>query len=144
MSTSYADFSKYAALVNKFPRRKRALTIGDSWFQYPLRRYGDIQRKIDTRFAANLLCLDDSDPGRDADEAVRFMPRWTRLAGALANDLGKPFDLLLVSLGGNDVIGQDFARHLKRPDEPAEGTRWDWNGDMPEVVRMHIKLNPLG
>jgi hypothetical protein len=141
--TDYADFAKYVELVKKYPKRRRALTLGDSWFQYPLRRYADIQRRIDTRFANKLLCLDDSNPGRDADETSALKDRWHRLAGYLEGEIGKPFNLMLVSLGGNDVIGKDFARHLKKPQDPPVGTTWPWNDAIPEVARRYLKLKPL-
>ena len=145
MSTSYSALTQYLKKVKQYPKRARALTLGDSWFQYPLRSYADLQRRIATGFKDDLLCLDDSYPGRDADESIRFLPRWTAVARTLREELNKPFDMILVSLGGNDVIGQDFARHLKPASEKSDFATygWKWNGTVPDVARRHIRFKEL-
>jgi hypothetical protein len=142
MST-YSDFAKYVKRVRAKKKSARALTVGDSWFQYPLRSYGDLQSKIASHFGDDLLCFDDSYPGRDAKEAIGFVPRWARLASYLKDEVDLPFDLILISQGGNDVIGQDFKTHLKKADEAGDGTTWKWNSTIPEPVKRHIKLGAL-
>jgi hypothetical protein len=120
------------------------LSIGDSWFQYPLRSYGDIQRKLAAHYKSKILFYDDSNAGRDAKIVpTEIQPRLNRFCEHMAREENKPFDLILVSLGGNDVIGQDFPRHLKRKNSPADGTTFQWNANIPPSVSSHIKLNAL-
>lgn len=126
--------------LKKFPKRKIALAVGDSWFQYPLRKYLDLQRRAATAFNRELLMVDDSYPGRDADEVPGLARRWNELAATLQSELKRPLDLIIVSLGGNDIIGKDFGRHLKRTDEVDEGS---FLLDMPDVVRRHVRLVEL-
>lgn len=142
MTTDNAQFGKYLKLVGENPKKKRALYVGDSWFQYPLRGHADLQTRIDTKFRNELLGLDDSYPGRDADETSGLIGRWRGFAADL-QDIGKPFDLICVSLGGNDVIGKDFVQHLfKVPTEQPE-FNWPWSQTIPEIVRTRIKINSL-
>ncbi len=126
--------------LKRFPKRKLALSVGDSWFQYPLRKYLDLQRRAATAFNRELLMVDDSYPGRDADEVPGISRRWTELAATLQSDFDRPLDLILVSLGGNDIIGKDFARHLKPAGEVDEG---NFRAELPDVVRRHVRLVEL-
>lgn len=124
-------------------RHQLALSIGDSWFQYPLRSYADLQRRAATAFNRQMLMVDDSYPGRDADEVPGLIRRWRELAGSLQKDFKRPLKLILVSLGGNDIIGKDFGRHLKKPGDASDGGDFTWNPDRPEVVRRHLQLGAL-
>src|SRR5688572_18913431 len=135
---------KFIDAAREFDKRKRALCIGDSWFQYPLRSYGDIQRKLATHYRLEILSFDDSNAGRDAKQVpTEIQPRLNRFCAHMAQVEKKPFNLILVSLGGNDVIGQDFPLHLKKKSQPADGTTFQWNKNIPPSVRRFIKLNPL-
>lgn len=107
MSTNSSQFGKYLALVSNNPKKQRAFYVGDSWFQYPLRRYADLQTRIDTQFRNDMLGLDDSFPGRDADETMGLIGRWRGFASALA-EMRKPFNVICVSMGGNEIIGKDL------------------------------------
>lgn len=135
---------RFIEKARRFRTRKRALSIGDSWFQYPLRSYGDLQRKLETHYHSKILFYDDSHAGRDAKQLpTEVQPRLDRFTAHMAHVEEKPFDLILVSLGGNDVIGQDFARHLKKKADPADGTTFQWNATIPQTVKDHIRLKPL-
>jgi len=142
-STSIHQLKKYFEQLEAFPKRKRGLCIGDSWFQYPLRSYPDLQRRISAagEFGNRINFVDDSYPGRDAEEVAGLVKRWQRLAATMKADF-KPFDLILLSLGGNDVIGLDFERHLKSPGDPGSAA-WPWNDTLPQVVKDHIRLDAL-
>jgi hypothetical protein len=144
-STGIGQLAKYLRLLEKFPERKRGLCIGDSWFQYPLRSYADIQRLIASpkEFGTKINFVDDSYPGRDADEVIGMIKRWSRLAYTLQQDF-EPFDVILLSLGGNDVIGLDFARHLKPAAAATDAViDWPWNENIPAVARNHIRFDEL-
>ncbi len=142
-TTPISQLQKYVNLVRRYPRRKRILCIGDSWFQYPLRRYGDLQTGVSSRLSGVAECLDDSYPGRDADEVPGLIGRWRGIAADLGDRLERPFDLILVSIGGNDVIGKDFAPNLKRAGDPSPLVAWPWAATLPRVVQEHIRLDQL-
>lgn len=142
-TTSINQLRRYFNLVVKHRRRKRVLCIGDSWFQYPLRRYGDIQTGLARSFGGVAEFLDDSYPGRDAAEVPGHINRWRGVAADLAQRLDRPLDLIVLSLGGNDVIGKDFARHLKSVDDAALPIDWPWGTPMPQVARDHIRMDEL-
>lgn len=144
-TTDFRHLDKYLELVERHPTRARALSIGDSWFQYPLRSFPDLQRGLATTalLRKRVMFLDDSYPGRDADEVRGLIRRWQRVARTLA-DRGKPFDLIALSLGGNDVIGLDFERHLRRDSGTGAGDiLWPWAGHIPQVAARHIDFAQL-
>lgn len=142
MSTSYSRLEDYLEDIARRPDAARAMAFGDSWFQYPLRTYGDLETKISRHFRRKLLILDDSYPGRDAKEALGLLSRWSGVARSLAEQ-GTPLNLFLVSMGGNDIIGQDFKRHLKEAGDPPDGQSWPWHPVIPPVVQRHIRLDAL-
>jgi hypothetical protein len=142
-ATHINQLAKYFEQLKRYPKRKRGLCIGDSWFQYPLRSYADLQRRIalPSEFGNKINFIDDSYPGRDADEVFGLFKRWRRLAATLQQDY-KPFDVVLLSLGGNDVIGLDFEHHLKLPGETGNPP-WPWSNPVPPIVNDHIRLGVL-
>lgn len=119
-----------------------ALFVGDSWFQYPLRSYRDLQGRISHHFHDQLIGIDDSYPGRDADEVPGLAKRWFNLAAELKG-MRRPFRLILLSMGGNDIIGQDFRRHLFESDR-SQSPVWPWQPDIPEVCLRRINFHELG
>ena len=142
-STDIKQLERYFAALRRFPKRQRGLCIGDSWFQYPLRSYPDLQRRIASpdEFGSRINFVDDSYPGRDADEVQGLIKRWMRVAWTMREDF-KPFDLFLLSLGGNDVVGLDFIRHLSSGTGHDSG-HWPWSETTPAIVRRWIRLSDL-
>ena len=142
-STHINHLKDYYERVDRFPKRANALTIGDSWFQYPLRLYPDLQTRLSSnkRFGERVNFLDDSYPGCDAKDVPRMIRSWREIASVLAGR-GRPFDLILLSLGGNDVIGKDFARHLT-DGSGHDASAWAWNATVPAMVRRWIDLGEL-
>lgn len=143
-STHIVHLKDYFERIARFPGRKNMLTIGDSWFQYPLRTYFDLQSGIaaNSRLGRRANILDDSHPGRDAAEVKGRIAQWRRVAGELDRQQ-RPFAVFLISLGGNDVIGQDFRKHLGQGDVP-DPSPWPWTAQVPEVARRWVKLGTLG
>lgn len=142
-STHIVHLKDYLERIERYPNRKNMLTIGDSWFQYPLRTYFDLQSGIaaNSRLGRRANILDDSAPGRDASQVKSKIGQWQRIATEL-QARGKPFAAILLSLGGNDVIGKDFSRHLSRDDVP-DASPWPWTAQVPEVARRWIDLTAL-
>jgi hypothetical protein len=143
MPAYYTDQAQFVSAIQDSPKRKRGLAMGDSWFQYPLRKYGDLQRKIAIHYKGKIEFFDDSYPGRDAREMDHVLHRVVPFAEYLDSEIKKPFDLILLSMGGNDVIGKDFQTHLKKATDPGDSKVWRWNATIPEVVDRHILLGRL-
>lgn len=144
MASTYINHIKdYYQRVEDHPDRPNVLTIGDSWFQYPLRLYPDLQTRLssDRKFGRRANILDDSIPGRDAREVPKLMPTWERVARNL-QEMGHPFRAILLSLGGNDVIGKDFAKHL-RDGVGSSRAAWPWNPEVPPLIRRWLDLAAL-
>lgn len=143
-STHIVHLKDYLERIERYPNRKNVLTIGDSWFQYPLRTYFDLQSGIaaNSRLGRRANILDDSYPGRDAAEVKGRIAQWRRVAGEL-DRRQRPFAVFLISLGGNDVIGQDFSKHLSAGDAP-DPSPWPWTAQVPDVARRWIDLRELG
>lgn len=142
-STNITQLDRYLGLLRRYPRRKRGLCIGDSWFQYPLRSYADLQRRIalPSEFGNRVNFVDDSYPGRDADEVQGLYKRWLRLARTLQEEY-EPFDLFLVSLGGNDIVGLDFIRHLSSG-SGQDNSHWPWSYTVPPEARRWMDIAAL-
>ena len=142
-STFITHLKDYLQRVEDFPARKNVFTIGDSWFQYPLRLFPDLQTRLsaDACFGRRANILDDSSPGRDAKDVSKHIALWRDVAGVL-HDRGRPFAAILLSLGGNDVIGRDFEKHL-RDGSGVSRADWPWNDDVPALVRRWLNLVAL-
>lgn len=144
MASTYINHLKdYYQRVADHPGRSNVLTIGDSWFQYPLRFYPDIQTRLssDDVFGRRSNILDDSHPGREASAVKQKIASWSNVAAYL-QDKGKPFRAILVSLGGNDVVGLEFRDHV-REQAGMDNSAWPWSPAVPPVVRTWIRLDVL-
>jgi len=88
----------------------RFLAEGDSWFDYPGRRGGIITHLGKLLQKADILNLAHAG---DALQQMLSLPQRTEIALRLKHgqDRGMPFDALLFSGGGNDIIGE-FHRWL--------------------------------
>lgn len=118
------SITEYRKMRRWFPGRLNIVSDGDSWFAYPSEwmPIGGKMNLIDyissaTRGKANFL-----DMASNGDEAVDILSgkqkhkiidqlRWHE-----KNAGRKPIDLLLISGGGNDIVGEnDFERFIKSP-----------------------------
>jgi hypothetical protein len=82
----------------------RILAEGDSWFDYPVTFQGGIVPRLASRIGVPIHDLSQ------AGDEVRFMlgvEQRKKLAKELKRmvDLGTPYDVLLFSGGGNDIVG---------------------------------------
>jgi hypothetical protein len=136
------QFQKFVEQARRFKRRACVLSIGDSWFQYALRPFPDLQRRIELDLISKVLMLDNSYPGRDAKNLVEDVISQTTSWAAYMQQQLRPFKAMLVSLGGNDVIGKDFSQHLKHAADPLDAHAGNWP-DAPAVARRHIRFSAL-
>ena len=99
---------------------------GDSWFDYPVPFFGGgIIPRLEDRLGVPILNL------AKAGDEVRYMlgvEERTVLAEHLTNGspAGGPWDVLLFSGGGNDIVDNPMALWVK-----------DWNPAMPPAAHIH-------
>jgi hypothetical protein len=99
---------------------------GDSWFDYPVPFFGGgIIPRLKTRLGVPILNL------AKAGDEVRYMlgvAERIELAKHLTNGnpAGGPWDVLLFSGGGNDIVDNPMALWIK-----------DWNPALPPVSHIH-------
>jgi hypothetical protein len=119
--------------INDHPDWKRVMCFGDSWFQYPIAPGKDIQ-KVLPRIYRRALFFNEGVAGLDSAMYKQGRSRVTRKLGEYE------FDVLLLSMGGNDMAGSEMAEFVKEKDAPQDiGTR-QW-GVIPPAVRDHVRLS---
>jgi len=130
-SNNFSTVAAYANAVARFPDAKRCLCFGDSWFQYPPRPI-DLNKQLARRFRGTLF-LNEGVPGRDSAQWKIGLPRVQREISAFA------FDAILLSMGGNDVVGEELREYLKTEAQPqAAGSTA--LGEIPPAVFRHVRL----
>lgn len=123
----------FRAAVERHPKAKRALFFGDSWFQYPFSDK-DLAKQIPRHFKSTLF-FNRGLAGRDSAQ-------WKRGLAEIQDLIREyDFDAILLSGGGNDVVGEELEEFIKKEDEFQPGSRIDWGGPIPEVVRKHLRLD---
>lgn len=111
----YTDEHLYFAELAQHCHLKQILCEGDSWFSIP--DIANIPLQLQNRFDLSLLCL--ADPGVTLAELSEGMA-FARLRRLLGNEqFGQRWDAVLISIGGNDVLGPDMPRLL----QPATSNR---------------------
>jgi hypothetical protein len=117
--------------IAEHPDRPRVICFGDSWFNYPLKLI-DLNKQLE-RLYRKAYFYNESVLGRESGELKKLRPRLQQLLQHYQ------FDVLLLSMGGNDVVGSELREFIKRGSEPQDfGTR-AW-GRVPALVNQHIHL----
>jgi hypothetical protein len=130
------EIRRFIESTHRHPDWPRIYCLGDSWFQYPLKSI-DLQKQIERGLRREAICFNNSVPGRESAAIKALLPRLRDQLGAWQ------FDLLLLSMGGNDIVGDELAEFVKPAEEPqSPGT--DWPSPVPLVVRRHIRLRAFG
>jgi hypothetical protein len=122
---------EYVKAVRDFPNAKRALCFGDSWFQYPPHPT-DLNKQL-ARLFPKTLFLREGKPGRDSATWKAALPRIRDEIESLQ------FHAILLSTGGNDVVGEELKEFVKTKQMPQSVGTMPW-GTVPEEVRDHIRL----
>ncbi|MBL8300489.1 MAG: SGNH/GDSL hydrolase family protein [Rhodanobacteraceae bacterium] len=130
-SNNFDQLPRFDKAVNANPGAPRALCFGDSWFQYPFQAV-DLNKQLARHFKRTLF-LNQSVAGRDSASWKIGLPQVQR---AIAD---YRFDAILLSGGGNDVVGDELTEFLKTPDQPQSLGSTDW-GWLPPVVRDYVRL----
>lgn len=123
---------EYARAVRDHPDATRALCFGDSWFQY-VPHPTDLNKQLAKLFRGTLF-LREGLTGRDSAQWKAALPR---IEGHIAS---YRFDAILLSAGGNDVVGEEMFEFVKRPGDAQVPGQTDW-GVVPPEVRDHVHLD---
>lgn len=111
----YTDQRAYFADIVMHGDKKRILFEGDSWFSIP--DLGNIPIQFDSRLDLSILCL--ADPGDTLEELSEGTQLKVLESLIHDNQFGQQWDAIVLSAGGNDVIGPEIKALLKMADDPA-------------------------
>jgi hypothetical protein len=107
----YTDERRYFHELADHGDKKRILFAGDSWFS--ISDLANIPIQFEKQFDLSILCL--ADPGNTLAELVSGT-QFERWCSVIGNDkTGQKWDAIVLSAGGNDVIGPDIGSVLKPP-----------------------------
>ena len=124
--------TQFDKAVVKYPAARRALCFGDSWFQY-VPHPTDLNKQIAKLFKQTLF-LREGVAGRDS-------AMWKAALGRVHEEIAAfGFDAILLSTGGNDIVGSELAEFTKTAVEPQQPGPHAW-GPMPTAVFDHIRLH---
>lgn len=126
------EIKKFRDGVEKNPDWPRAMFLGDSWFQYPPRSI-DIHKQLKRAFKKTHF-WNDSRAGRESSEIKQVIRQAARALGDYQ------FTSLVLSMGGNDVVGTELREFAKPENEPQSYGSTAW-GVIPPPVRDHIRLS---
>jgi hypothetical protein len=129
------DLVRFDAAVARYPAARRALCFGDSWFQY-VPHPTDLNKQIARLFKGTLF-LREGVAGRDSAMWKAALPRVQRAIGIFQ------FDAILLSTGGNVVVGGELAEFTKTAAEPQLPGPYQW-GPVPAPVFDHVHLAVFG
>lgn len=130
-NNNLATIAAYNKAVLAHPDAKRALCFGDSWFQYPPRPI-DLNKQMAKAFR-NTLFMNEGVAGRDSAQWKVALPRIQREIGSFQ------FDAILLSNGGNDVVGEEMQEFVKTASQAQSAGTNDWGAIPPEVFD-HVRL----
>ncbi len=125
------DIAKFDKARMTYPKAKRALCFGDSWFQY-VPHPTDLNKQLARTFRETLF-LREGVAGRDSAMWKAALPRIQREIGTFM------FDAILLSNGGNDIVGEELKEFLKTASQPQSSGSSAW-GEIPEEVFDHVRL----
>lgn len=121
---------EFPVAIGHRPNAPRVLCFGDSWMQYPPHP-ADLNKQL-ARVFRRTLFLREGMTGRDRETWHAAMPRIGR------HIRSHGFTAILLSHGGNDVVGPEMNALLKRPDQPAAAVPQLWPAP-PPVVQAHVR-----
>jgi hypothetical protein len=133
---STADFFR---AIQKNPQYSRLWFVGDSWFRYPP-GVSAIAYQLEHRYRNHAIVLNDSKPGAETEQLMsRLKPRIRDRLAAWE------FDALLVSLGGNDIVGTELQGLVKRPADKQPNVPGvpDPTQAVPDFVDRYLKVKPF-
>ena len=130
-SNNLGTIGQFQRAIVKNPTAKRALCFGDSWLQYPPRSI-DLNKQLARLFRGTLF-LNEGVAGRDSASWKIALPRIQREIGTFR------FDAILLSCGGNDIVGEELNEFVKTAEQAQALGSTAW-GEIPEEVFKHVRL----
>jgi hypothetical protein len=132
---NFSRVADYDKATKDNPDAKRALCFGDSWFQYPPKAI-DINKQLAKAFR-NTLFMSEGVAGRASVSWKAGLPRIQREIGTYH------FDAILLSNGGNDIVGEEMKEFVKSAAQSQSAGSTVW-GQIPPEVYDHIRLDRFG
>lgn len=110
----YTDPRRYFAEMELHSSKKKVLVEGDSWFSIP--DIANVPIQLDGKFDLSMLCL--ATPGNRLLE-MTSAPQVAQRQSLLADErFGQKWDVILLSAGGNDVLGPNLMQLLQASSNP--------------------------
>jgi hypothetical protein len=128
---NFSDRARYGKAVLNNPKAPRALCFGDSWFQY-VPHPTDLNKQLAKAFRGTLF-LNEAVAGRDSVSWKAGLPRVQREIADFR------FDAILLSNGGNDIVGQELPEFIKTAAQAQSIGATAW-GELPEEVCEYVRL----
>jgi hypothetical protein len=129
---NFNHYGKFAKAIEEKKNWPKAMCFGDSWFQYPIKPI-DIQKQLPHIFRKTFF-YNEGVAGRDSKQYKIGRDRVANALGAYG------FNVLLLSMGGNDIVGGELREFVKRKEDPQNIGDRQW-GIIPPLVRDHIRLS---
>lgn len=125
-----AERNRFIEATHRHPARPRVYCFGDSWFQLPFAPR-DLHKQVRTELRNECIVVNNSVAGRETAAIKRNLDQ-------LRRDLSEwEIDVLLISMGGNDIVGDELAEFLK---PAAEAQSAAVPAGTPQVVADHVRL----
>jgi len=122
---------EYPQAVARNPTWARALCFGDSWFQY-MPHPTDLNKQLARAFRRTLFLREGL--------AGRAHQHWRIALLQIGRQIRNyRFDAILLSYGGNDIVGPELAGFLRKGGGVQPDSPWP-DVDLPVVVRTHVEL----
>ena len=107
----YNDENRYFDEYERHSNKKKVLFEGDSWFSIP--DAANIPVQLDSLLDLSILCL--ADPGDTLSDLTRGR-QYKKLESLIkSNRYGQTWDAIVLSAGGNDIIGPEIRNYLLPP-----------------------------
>lgn len=138
----YTDSRKYFEELYDHGHKKKILIEGDSWFSIP--DIVNIPLQLDSKLDLSILCL--ADPG-DTLEELSEGRQFKQLEMFIKDTrYGQRWDGIILSTGGNDVIGPEIKGLLKSPSNPKAKEPTDYlieSAVVDNFKKMKKRLNKI-
>lgn len=109
----YTDIGRYWKEASRHIHKTKLLIEGDSWFSIP--DIANIPVQLDSMLDLSILCL--ANPG-DTLEDLSSGSQFKRIESLIKNSrYGQKWDAVMLSCGGNDVIGPEIKKLLRTPSD---------------------------
>lgn len=107
----YTDVGRYFAEMEMHGSKKKVFIEGDSWFS--IQDIANIPIQLDSKFDLSMLCV--AFPGNRLIEMIGGLQQERRQKLLGDSIHGQQWDVIILSAGGNDVLGPNLKHLLQAP-----------------------------